>query len=82
MSRKDEKGKPRYQAPTVMRLGALARGQTGACSTGSGASGGCNPTGNAAGNVCNASGNSAENVCSAAGNSAVHNCGNGSSGPA
>jgi hypothetical protein len=81
MSRKDEKGKPIYEAPKMMRLSALARGQTGTCSTGSGALEGCNPTGNSAGNVCNASGNAAENVCSASGNSAVHNCGNGSSGP-
>jgi len=92
MSKKYEKGKPRYEAPRVMRLGALARGQSKACSTGTSAEGSCNPTGNAAElgcnhgnaaeNTCNTSGQAAFNVCSAHGHSAVGNCGTGSDGPA
>jgi len=76
MSGNNEKAKLRYEAPTVMRLGELARGQT-ECGTGSAATGNCNPIGNAATNTCNNSGNSSEHTCSACGNYAGHNCGSG-----
>ena len=92
MSKKEEKGKPCYEAPRVMRLGALARGQSDACSTGSNAQGGCRPTGNSAdigcsygnsaANVCGTNGNSAGNACSAFGEAAFGNCGTGDGGPA
>ena len=81
MSKKDEKGKPCYEAPRMMQFGALARGQAGTCSTGTSATGGCKPTGNFADDVCTNCGNAAGAVCSACGQDAVSNCGNGDAGP-
>ena len=44
---KDSKGKPTYQAPVVMPLGELAKGEGATCQTGGSASNRCRPGGTA-----------------------------------
>jgi hypothetical protein len=56
----DEKGKPIYEAPTVMPLGELAKGEGQSCHSGGSASN-CNVGGNASNN-CN-TGRTAGNRC-------------------
>ena len=75
MSDNAKRGKPRYEAPTVVPLGGLAQGMgyctvgsnanDGYCTAGTVASAYCTDTGSAAGTACTAGGTAVTEACSA-----------------
>ena len=61
MSEKEKKKKPTYEAPAVIPLGELARGES--CPTGTGAEGTCSANGQGATGNCSAFGDFAKTAC-------------------
>jgi hypothetical protein len=68
MSKKDERAKPKYETPTVVALGGLARGAgVATCDVGSSADTTCTANGGAALTTCTSNGSLAGVTCTAVG---------------
>jgi hypothetical protein len=65
MSKKDERTKPKYEAPTVVPLGGLARGAGVAT---------CDTVGSAADTTCTSNGGAALTTCTSNGSLAATTC--------